>query len=109
MTVATDTDPLYALPRLYGAPAYARPPKVVPASERPINPDDLPIAAEQTDEERAVARELHASGSYRAGSGMYAAGAAHGPAQGEHHPREGVAGRRFSLRALTDRLAPRSK
>jgi len=54
MTVAADPDPYYSLPALYGAPAYARAPKAVPESERPLDPDDLPIAAHQTDEERAL-------------------------------------------------------
>lgn len=110
MTVAADSDPYFALPKLYGAPAYARPPKVVPDTERPINPDDLPIAAEQTDDERAVAQAIHASGSYRAGgAGMYAAGAAHGPLHDQNGSGDEVSGRRFSLKALTDRLAPRPK
>ena len=36
-----------ALPKLYGAPAYARPP-VVPANPVPrsVNPDDLPLLAD---------------------------------------------------------------
>ena len=46
-----------AHPRLYGAPAYARPLSVTP-TERPLDPDDLPIAAEQTEEERAIAEML---------------------------------------------------
>lgn len=44
-----------ALPRLYGASAYARPPKpvgLVPA--RPIDPDDLPLEIEMTPDERAL-------------------------------------------------------
>jgi hypothetical protein len=32
-----------ALPKLYGAPAYARPPRVFDELERPIDPDDLPL------------------------------------------------------------------
>lgn len=48
-----------AHPRLYGAPAYARPPlQVASRTAVPINPDDLPIAAYQTEEERRVAEEL---------------------------------------------------
>ncbi len=110
MTVAANPDPYFALPKLYGAPAYARPAKVVPDTERPINPDDLPITAEQTDEERAVAQTIRASGSYRAdGAALYAAGAVHGPARDRNGSGDEVSGRRFSLRALTDRLAPRSK
>jgi hypothetical protein len=35
---------LGAMPKLYGAPAYARPPVVpVAAVDRPIDPDDLPL------------------------------------------------------------------
>jgi hypothetical protein len=43
-----------AHPRLYGAPAYARPRSVEPTT-LPLHPDDLPIAAEQTAQERAIA------------------------------------------------------
>ncbi len=41
-----------ALPKLFGAPAYARPP-VAPVNpvERPFDPDDLPLEAELTGEE----------------------------------------------------------
>jgi hypothetical protein len=50
-----------ALPKLYGAPAYARPP-VVPAAavERPFDPDDLPLEAERSREEQKLASELTA-------------------------------------------------
>lgn len=47
-----------ALPKLYGQPAYARPPRPVPTSERPPDVDDLPITAIQTDEERETAERL---------------------------------------------------
>jgi hypothetical protein len=50
-----------ALPKLYGAPAYARPPIAVDEHVvRPFDPDDLPIAAFQTDEERHFVEELPA-------------------------------------------------
>src|SRR5712691_4083350 len=49
-----------ALPKLYGAPAYARPVIVVEVAERPFDPDDLPIDAVQTDEEREIAASLPA-------------------------------------------------
>jgi hypothetical protein len=49
-----------ALPQLYGAPAYARPPKVVAEAERPFDPDELPLEAEQTDDEREYAAMLPA-------------------------------------------------
>lgn len=114
MTVAAEPDPYFALPKLYGAPAYARAPTVVPESERPFDPDDLPIAAEQTDDERALARMLPASGSYRSnGDGLQPPGTPHGapvPSSGASSGgAAGVGARRFSLRALTDRLGPRSK
>lgn len=115
MTVAADPDPYFALPKLYGAPAYARAPKAVPDSDRPFDPDDLPIVAEQTEDERAIARMLPASGSYRSnGNGLQPPGTPHGspveasgPAGSTGAP--GVGARRFSLRALTDRLGPRAK
>jgi hypothetical protein len=49
-----------ALPRLYGAPAYARPPAVADTALRPFDPDDLPIEAFQTEEDRAFAATLPA-------------------------------------------------
>jgi hypothetical protein len=50
-----------AHPRLYGAPAYARPPLQVTATARPLDYDDLPIAVYQTPEEREIAEQLLAS------------------------------------------------
>ncbi len=49
-----------ALPKLYGAPAYARPPAPVAQSARPFDPDQLPLQVYQTDEERAIAAKLPA-------------------------------------------------
>jgi hypothetical protein len=46
-----------ALPKLYGQPSYSRR-GVVPERPRPIDPDDLPIAAFQTDDERDLAEAL---------------------------------------------------
>ena len=40
-----------AMPKLYGAPAYARPPHHADDVARPFDPDELPIEAERTDEE----------------------------------------------------------
>jgi hypothetical protein len=41
-----------ALPKLYGAPAYARPPAVpaIPV-ERPVDPDDLPLESVRSSED----------------------------------------------------------
>lgn len=49
-----------ALPRLYGAPAYARPPAAVPETPKPFDVDDLPIEADRDDEDRAFAATLPA-------------------------------------------------
>jgi hypothetical protein len=38
---------LGAMPKLVGAPAYARPPRAV-VVDRPFDPDDLPIEAHRT-------------------------------------------------------------
>jgi hypothetical protein len=57
--VSTDEQHV-ALPQLYGAPAYARPPAVVPGVERPFDPDELPIEALRTDEEREFTATLPA-------------------------------------------------
>ena len=40
------------MPKLYGAPAYARPPAApVNPIERPVDPDDLPLEAERPEDE----------------------------------------------------------
>lgn len=43
-----------AMPQLMGAPAYARPPRLVVESPRPLDPDDLPIQALRSPEEHAL-------------------------------------------------------
>jgi hypothetical protein len=43
-----------AMPKLFGAPPYARPSVPVIKIERPFDPDDLPIQAVMTDEEREL-------------------------------------------------------
>ena len=56
-----------ALPKLVGAPAYARPRRdlVIPAS-RPFDPDDLPLVAERTPDQGDPAMET-AETEYAAG------------------------------------------
>jgi hypothetical protein len=49
-----------ALPKLMGQPAYARPTRPVDVASRPFDPDDLPIVAEMTDEERQLAVQVGA-------------------------------------------------
>jgi hypothetical protein len=52
-----------AMPKLYGAPAYARPP-LLPVSpvERPFDPDDLPLESERDGEGQLVMDQPAASG-----------------------------------------------
>ena len=49
-----------ALPKLYGAPAYARPERPGRDGPAPVHPDDLPIEALMTEEEREFASSLPA-------------------------------------------------
>jgi hypothetical protein len=88
-----------ALPKLYGAPAYARPVAPVAVTERPFDPDDLPIEAIQTDEEREIAASLPAHAWAPGGSPLrtdrkHAAG----DEEPQLHPRP------LSLRALAGRI-----
>jgi hypothetical protein len=78
-----------ALPKLYGAPAYGRPRRAVDVTPRPLDPDDLPIAAYQTDEERELAERLPHEGATAARDGS-----------GE------LKARPFRLRALVSRILP---
>jgi hypothetical protein len=43
-----------AYPKLYGAPAYARPPRPALPDQRPLDPDDMPLEAERTPEEQVL-------------------------------------------------------
>jgi hypothetical protein len=49
------------MPKLYGAPAYARPP-VAPVApvERPFDPDDLPLESERSSDDQEVVDPLAA-------------------------------------------------
>jgi hypothetical protein len=89
-----------ALPMLYGAPAYARPTLVVPMAPRPLDPDDLPIEAIQTDEERALLASMPAR-TYGPGRGPG------GAEQGDATDDDGnptLRPRPLSLRALAGRI-----
>jgi len=95
--VANEEHGHVALPKLYGAPAYARPPvEPVARTDRPFDPDELPLEAVQTDEERELARQL---------AGQRYAGAA--PSAALPGGREGspqLRGRPFRLGSITGRL-----
>ena len=84
-----------ALPKLYGAPAYARPPAPVAASPRPFDPDQLPLQMYQTDEERRHLEHMPAH-TYASGNGAGAPSTA-GSATG-------LRPRLFNLRAIAGRL-----
>lgn len=58
-----------ALPKLYGAPAYARPRPPVEPAPRPFDPDELPIAAARSPEEQRFAETLPAR-TYFPGGGV---------------------------------------
>jgi hypothetical protein len=47
-----------ALPKLYGGPAYARPVAAVAPNPRPFDPDEMPITAFQTPDERGLLESL---------------------------------------------------
>lgn len=51
--MSTDETRHVALPKLVGGPAYARPVVMVEHSERPFDPDELPLIVAMTNEERA--------------------------------------------------------
>lgn len=49
-----------ALPKLYGAPAYARPAAPVDPGPKPFDPDELPIEAFRTEEDHELVSTLPA-------------------------------------------------
>jgi len=112
--VAVQSNPFFALPSLYGAPAYSRPPRPVSTVERPLDPDDLPLATHQTEEERRLADALLASRGLApvgAGMGYELPGGGHPGYQasgnGQHDRAPGPLPRRLGLRGLTDRIRTR--
>ena len=112
--MAVQPDPYFALPSLYGAPAYSRPPRPLLSIERPPDPDDLPLATQQTEDERRLADALLASRGYAS----FVAGAGRGlpggtdpgyqpSGNGQHGHTPELLPRRLSLRVLTDRIRTR--
>ena len=83
-----------ALPKLYGAPAYARPPVAVATGPRPFDPDELPLEVFQTEEERESAAYLAARTYEIRGVDRSSDGAGAGR----------LRGRPFNLRAIAGRL-----
>jgi hypothetical protein len=87
-----------AMPKLYGAPAYGRPPVPVETVARPFDPDELPIEADLTDEERefkaALPPRAYAPGGVALG----------GSARGDSTTSTGLRPRAFSLRGLAGKI-----
>ena len=91
-----------ALPKLYGAPAYARPPRPAEEVPKPFDPDDLPIAALQTQDERVLVESLPAR-AYAPGGGVIL-----GEPQERGHALGRLNPRPFRLRALAGRFLARN-
>jgi len=87
-----------ALPRLYGAPAYARPQSYSATVERPFDPDDLPIEAYQSEEDRAFAATLPARAWAPGGADL------RGNPSDRDHGAPRIHGRQLSLRSIAGKL-----
>jgi hypothetical protein len=89
-----------ALPKLFGAPAYARPAIAVAHTPRPLDPDDLPIVAEMGPDELALLAALPAPD----GRVPAVAPAHRAVALAEPPMVESLRLRAFSIRAVADRI-----
>ncbi|MEO8571734.1 MAG: hypothetical protein ABI553_08535 [Chloroflexota bacterium] len=87
-----------ALPKLYGAPAYGRPPAPVEAADRPFDPDELPIEAAQSAEEREFRTSLPARAYAPGGIALTRNVTMGSGSRGELRPRT------LSLRAIAGRI-----
>jgi hypothetical protein len=90
-----------ALPKLYGAPAYARPPRSAATLDRPFDPDDLPIEASMSEEDRAFAASLPAR-AWAPGGGPLDGSGDGGAGDGDGVPR--LQAKPLRLRAIAGRL-----
>lgn len=83
-----------ALPRLYGAPAYARPPRPVEkVTPRPLDEDDLPLEAFRSADEQLP--------SVSSPEGHHAGNNGNGGTAADDGGSVDLAGSPFSLRALS--------
>lgn len=103
MAVSSEREPFFAFPALHGAPAYARPPRYADDVERPFDPDDLPLAAEQSEEESALLRDLGLDGRYQPHLARTTAEQAGSGVRADPGPR------RLTLRAITDLIRPKGR
>lgn len=104
--MAIDEQTHVALPKLQGAPAYARPPRRVAPSPRPFDPDEFPIEAYQTEDERRLIETLPAR-AYAPGGGVVLDGTGDRRDENGHAGADGRRGglrpRPFRLKALAGR------
>lgn len=91
-----------AMPKLYGAPAYGRPAAPVETAPRPFDPDELPIVAYQTAEEREFSATLPARATAPGGVDL-----GRGAGSAETTTSTGMRARAFSLRGIAGRIIPR--
>lgn len=87
-----------AMPTLYGAPAYARPPAAAIGGVRPFDPDEMPLEAERTEQEREFAATLPARAYRPGGAKIRLTGRPETNRGSELRPRK------FSLRAIAGKL-----
>lgn len=92
-----------ALPKLYGAPAYARPPGPVATVARPFDPDDLPIDAFMTDDERDFASTLPAR-AWAPGGAIVEGGEGVPVQDGHAQPPPGLRPRPLNLKSIAGKL-----
>ena len=90
-----------ALPKLYGAPAYARPPRPATGIERPFDPDELPLEAHRTEDEQEFVETLPAR-AYAPGGADLGHNGRNGHGGDGRDP--GLRPRSFDLRAIAGRL-----
>jgi hypothetical protein len=90
-----------AMPKLYGAPAYARPPTPAETVPRPFDPDELPIEADLTDDEREFKEGLPPRAFAPGGVTLGQSTAS------ESTTSTGLRPRAFSLRAIAGKIVPR--
>lgn len=88
-----------ALPKLFGAPAYARPAAPVATAPRPFDPDDLPLVVYQSEDEREFTSTI-AARAYAADGSLSAGSVGSGSSTGASH----LQPRSLSLRAIAGRL-----
>lgn len=92
-----------ALPKLYGAPAYARPAAPVAPGGKPFDPDELPIEAFRTDEEHAFVSSLPARAWAPGGAIVENGRGGHGHDL-THDGRHGLRPRPLNLRGIAGKL-----